>query len=68
MEPAGFSIGTDGTTNLEVHLTARDRKGNLLLDKTGGHIFRIEDGLVRRFDIRQGRIGKTQTETYPAAS
>ena len=33
-------------------LTARDLKGNLLLDKTGGHIFRIENGLIRRFDIR----------------
>jgi ketosteroid isomerase-like protein len=51
-EPARFSIGADGTTDVEVHLTARDLKGNLLLDKMGVHVFRIEDGLIRRFDIR----------------
>jgi ketosteroid isomerase-like protein len=52
IEPVGFSIGAGGTTDVEVHLTARDLKGNLLLDKMGGHIFRIENGLIRRFDIR----------------
>jgi hypothetical protein len=51
-EPIGFSIGEDGTVNVEVHLTARDLNGILLFDKMGGHIFRIEDGLIRRFDIR----------------
>ena len=51
-EPVGFSIGADGTRCVEVHLTARDLKGNLLFDKMGGHIFRIENGLIRRFDIR----------------
>ena len=38
--------------DVEVHLTARDLKGNLLFDHMGGHIFRIENGLIRRFDIR----------------
>ncbi len=51
-EPIGFSIDEDRTVNVEVHLTARDLNGNLLFDKIGGHIFRIEDGLIRRFDIR----------------
>ena len=51
-EPVGFSIGAEGTTDVEVHLTARDLKGNLLFDKMGRHIFRIENGLIRRFDIR----------------
>jgi ketosteroid isomerase-like protein len=50
-EPTGFSVGADGTTDVEVHLTARDHEGNVLFDKMGVHIFRIEDGLVRRFDI-----------------
>ena len=49
--PVGFSIA-DGTANVEVHLTARDLKGNVLFDKMGEHIFHIEDGLIRRFDIR----------------
>ena len=52
VEPVGFSIGADGTSEVEVRLTARDLKGNLLFDKMGGHIFRIENGLIRRFDIR----------------
>ena len=51
-EPIGFSIGGDGTVNVEVHLTARDLNGNLLFDRMGGHIFQIEDGLIRHFDIR----------------
>ena len=50
--PANFSAGADGATNVEVHQTVRDLKGSLLSDKMVGHIFRIEDGLIRRFDIR----------------
>jgi hypothetical protein len=51
-EPIGFSSGGDGTVNVEVHLTARDLNGNLLFDKMGGYIFRMEDGLIGHFDIR----------------
>jgi hypothetical protein len=52
VKPVGFSIGADGTTDVDVNLTARDLEGNLLFDKMGVHIFRIEDGLITRFDIR----------------
>ena len=52
VEPISISTSVDGTTHVEVRLTARDLKGNLLFDKTGGHIFRIEDGLIRGFNIR----------------
>jgi ketosteroid isomerase-like protein len=51
-EPVGFSIGADGTTEVEVHLTARDLEGKPLFDKMGRHVFRIGNGLIRRFDIR----------------
>lgn len=51
-EPIRFSAGADGTTDVEVRLTARDLEGNLVFDKMGGHIFRIESRLIRRFDIR----------------
>jgi hypothetical protein len=37
---------------VEVHQVVRDLRGNLLADKMVGHIFRVENGLVRRFDIR----------------
>lgn len=51
-EPTGFSIRTDGTAEVDVHLTARDLDGNVLFDTKGVHVFQIEDGLIRRFDIR----------------
>jgi hypothetical protein len=52
VEPANFSAGADGATNVEVHQTVRDLEGNVMSDKMVGHIFRVDDGLIRRFDIR----------------
>lgn len=52
VEPTGFSTGADGTLIVEVHSTVRDLEGNMLSDKMVGHIFRMENGLIRRFDIR----------------
>jgi hypothetical protein len=52
VEPAGFSAGADGAVIVEVHQIVRDLKGNVLSDKMVDHIFHIEDGLIRRFDIR----------------
>jgi ketosteroid isomerase-like protein len=52
-EPTGFSIGEDGTAYVEVHLTARGLHGNALFDEKASHVFQIEDGLIRRFDIRK---------------
>src|SRR5258708_26042395 len=51
VEPLGFSIRPDGVV-VEVHQTVRDLGGKLLSDKMVVHIFRIEDGLITRFDIR----------------
>jgi hypothetical protein len=50
--PAGFSASVDGAIIVEVHQSRRDLHGNALSDKMVGHIFRIEDGLIRRSDIR----------------
>ena len=36
-----------------IHLTARDLHGNTLFDEKASHVFQIEDGLIRRFDIRR---------------
>jgi ketosteroid isomerase-like protein len=52
VEPTCFSTSIDGTTDVDVHQTVRDLKGNVLLDKMVGHVFRIEDGLITRFNIR----------------
>jgi len=53
VEPLAFSTGPDGEIVVEIHQTVRDLDGKLLADKMVGHIFRIEDGLIRRFDIRK---------------
>ena len=53
VEPVSFSASPDGGVVVEVHQVVRDLQGNLLVDQTVGHIFRIEDGLIKRFDIRE---------------
>jgi nuclear transport factor 2 (NTF2) superfamily protein len=52
VEPVAFSRGHQREVIVEVHQVARDLKGNLLADKVVGHVFWIEEGLIRRFDIR----------------
>jgi hypothetical protein len=52
VEPVGFSNGPDGEVVIEVHQVVRDLNGNLLADNMVGHVFRIEKGLIKRFDIR----------------
>ena len=53
VEPVAFAEGPNAEVIVEVHQIVRDLKGNLLTDKMVGHIFRVEDGLVKRFDIRE---------------
>ena len=52
VEPVAFGNGPDGEVIVEVHQVVRDLNGNLLADKMVGHVFRIENDLVKRFDIR----------------
>ena len=51
VEPVRFTNGPDGELVVEVHQVVHDLNGNLLADKTVSHVFRIENGLIRRFDI-----------------
>lgn len=51
VEPVTFSFSPEGQVVLEVHQVVHDLKGNLLADRMVGHVFRIEDGLIKRFDI-----------------
>jgi hypothetical protein len=53
VEPVGFSEGEDGAVVVEVHQVVRDLAGVVLMDVHLGHIFLVEDGLVKRFDIRE---------------
>jgi hypothetical protein len=59
VEPVAFSSGAEGEIIVEVHAVVRDLSGNLLGDEMVGHVFRIENGLIARFDIR-GTQGRTQ--------
>jgi hypothetical protein len=43
---------SDGELVVEVHQLVRDLNRNVLVDNTVGHLFRIENGLIKRFDIR----------------
>ena len=52
VEPIEFSNGPEGEVVVEVHQVVHDLNGNLLADKMVGHMFRIENGLIKRFDIR----------------
>jgi hypothetical protein len=52
VEPVEFSTSPDGAVVIEVHQVVHDLEGNLLVDQMIGHLFHIEDGLVKRFDIR----------------
>ena len=52
VEPVAFAQGPEGEVVVEIHQVVRDLNGNLLADKMVGHVFRIENGLIKRFDIR----------------
>ena len=52
VKPVEFSTGPEAEVVVEVHQVVRDLNGNLLADKMVGHVFRIENGLIKRFDIR----------------
>jgi hypothetical protein len=62
VEPVGFSDGHDGEVIVEVHQVVRDLNGDLLLDKKVGHVFRIENGLVKRFDIQDAESSRFRAE------
>jgi nuclear transport factor 2 (NTF2) superfamily protein len=51
VEPVEFSKGPEGEITVQAHQIVRDLNGNLLADKLVDHVFRLENGLVQRFDI-----------------
>jgi ketosteroid isomerase-like protein len=59
VEPVNFQRAADGAIVVEVRQSIRDLEGKPLQgqthglkDKTVGHVFRLRDGKVARFDIR----------------
>jgi ketosteroid isomerase-like protein len=61
VEPIDVTVGADGEIVVATRQTVRDLAGKLLADKPVGHVFHLEDGLIKRFDIRtiseRGRDG-----------
>ena len=51
VEPLDVSYGSEGEILVEVHQVVRDLNGNVLADQRVLHVFPIEGGLVKRFDI-----------------
>jgi ketosteroid isomerase-like protein len=52
VQPVSFSIGPEQEVVVVVHQVVHDLEGKLLADQIVVHIFRFEDRLIRRFDIR----------------
>lgn len=53
VEPLRIAPAEDGTTVVEVHQLVRDRAGTVVADQIVLHVYAIENGLIRRMDIRQ---------------
>lgn len=54
VDPLNVSTAADGSIIVEVHLVVHDLEGKLLLDEKVGHVFHVEGGQVKRFDIQPG--------------
>jgi ketosteroid isomerase-like protein len=55
VEPMDFSVAADGEITVAICQIVRDPSGKILADRKVGHVFRLEDGLIKRFDIRTTR-------------
>ena len=53
VEPVKFSKGSDGEIVVLVHQVVHDLNGSLLADRQVTHVFRMEAGLIKRFDIAE---------------
>jgi ketosteroid isomerase-like protein len=52
VEPIAFSTDANGAVRVEVRQIVRDLNGSVLSHATVRHIFQLEDGLIKRFDIQ----------------
>jgi hypothetical protein len=53
VEPMRIDKTSDDRFRVKVHQVVRDLKGNLLLDTSVYHTYRIRGGLIERMDIAQ---------------
>lgn len=52
VEPQGFRTDEAGDVVVEVHQVVHDRAGNLLVDGNVQHVYHLENGLIKRMEIR----------------
>jgi ketosteroid isomerase-like protein len=52
VEPQGFRTEEDGRIVVTVHQVVHDMEGELLSDSMVEHVYSIENGLIRKMDIR----------------
>jgi len=52
VEPQGFRTEPDGSIVVTVHQVVHDMEGKLLSDSMVEHVYTLEDGLIRKMDIR----------------
>jgi hypothetical protein len=53
VEPVEFSVDAQGRTIVKVHQIVCDPQGHILSDAMVEHAYTIEEGLVRKMDVRQ---------------
>jgi ketosteroid isomerase-like protein len=52
-EPTAVTERPDGTIEVAVHLLARDKKGNVLNEAEGRHVYKFRGDLVERMTIEE---------------
>jgi limonene-1,2-epoxide hydrolase len=53
VEPVRFAKDGEGRVVVSVHQIVRDLTGAILLDRMVKHVYAVEDGLIRRMEIRE---------------
>jgi len=53
VDPGKFEPDDQGRIVTDIHQVVRDMKGTVLMDRMVQHVYLIEDGLIRRMDIRE---------------
>jgi hypothetical protein len=53
VEPLAFESDGLGRLIVKVHQVVRDLAGTMLMDRMVQHVYLIEDGLIRRMEIRE---------------
>ena len=53
VEPRHFGTDETGRIVVDIHQVVRDREGRVLTDQMVQHIYVIQDGLIRRMEIRK---------------